>query len=1129
MKGLVDFAFQRVRVVLTLLFVSILFGVIAYMTIPRESDPDIPIPFVMVSIYLNGISPEDGERLLARPAELELKSIECLKQMDSFAYLGTVQILLEFETTCDVDQAVIDVREKVDAAKAKFPADAEEPVVSEFNAQTQFPIISVIVSGDAPEREIYRAARRLKDRLEGVSGVLEANLVGDREELLEIVVAPEILDTYNVTQSDIAAAVINNNQLVAAGRIDTGDGRFSVKIPGTFESLRDVMRLPVKVNPETGGVVTFADVADVRRTFMDADGFAYYNGRPAIAVDVTKRAGSNIIEVIEEVRAETAAEAENWPATLSYDFASDQSTYIADILSTLTSSIVTAILLVMIIVVAALGLRSATMVGIAIPTSFLIGFSLLSFSGMTLNMMVMFAMVLAVGMLVDGAIVIVELADRRMQEGMARGEAYLDAAKRMFWPIISSTGTTLAAFVPFLFWNDITGEYMKFLPLTLIYILTASLFVALIFLPVTATVLGDGIDRAGLLLARAYRAARGRIAGARTRSPAGENPEARPASDAEAPHSAAAELEQSDPLVLGGFYGAYARALNALIRRPFLVLAAAGIALWSILIVFDRAAPNVEYFIETDPDQIYVLVQARGNLSAQERLALVLDVEERLHDVEGVKGLYTSTGNDFGRDGTTPADTIGRVFVELLPYAERRSGREIMREIEWLVRDVPGVRVEVSEPPAGPPVGKDIQLELTAANYDELLAATYKARDFLRDARTDLNGAMVHAYTDIDETAPLPGVEWNLSVDREQAGRFGVDIGQIGAMVQLVTNGLLLDKYRPDDADDEIDIRVRYPEYAREITNLDLLRVRTNRGLVPISNFVTREPVPSVDRITRRDGARIMEVRANANSFADGTAIGQDKAIAQLREWLETGALGEGVRWRMRGADEETQAAAQFFAMAMLSALFMMAIILLMQFNSFYHALLTLSAVVLSVFGVLLGVALTGQYISVIMTGTGVVALAGIVVNNNIVLIDTFQHERRAGFGVTEAVLRTAVQRLRPVMLTTITTICGLLPMVFELNVNFAAGAISQGSQTSIWWVLLSSAVVFGLGFSTLLTLVLTPVLLAAPAYVPQNVMAGLRFLWRLARRIWDAVSGGGARGGRSGRPSGGPAPQPAE
>ena len=1139
MSGLVDFAFTRARVVLTLLFVAVLFGAISYATIPRESDPDIPIPFVMVSIYLTGISPEDGARLLAKPAELELESIECLKQMDSFSYQGTVQILLEFQTTCDVDQAVMDVREKIDAAKAKFPREAEEPVVSEFNAQTQFPIISVIVSGDAPERVIYQAARRLKDRLEAISGVLEANLVGDREELLEIIVAPEILETYNITQSEIAAAVLNNNQLIAAGRIDTGEGRFSVKIPGTFETLADVMSLPLKVNPETGGVVTFADVAQVRRSFVDADGFAYYNGRPAIAVDISKRAGANIIDVIDQVRAAAAEEAAGWPAALRYDFASDQSTVIADILRTLTSSIGTAILLVMIIVVAALGLRSAALVGIAIPTSFLIGFSLLNFSGMTLNMMVMFAMVLAVGMLVDGAIVIVELADRRMKEGFARGEAYCDAARRMFWPIISSTGTTLAAFVPFLFWNDITGEYMKFLPLTLIYVLTASLFVALIFLPVTATVLGNAIDGAGRRLKTAGAGLWRRAAGALGRAPAmakamtATSENARPANAAPAARGEAPptdSLETADPLMLKGFYGGYARTLNAMIRRPFLVLAAAAIILWTILWGFGKASPDVEYFIDTDPDQIYVLVQARGNLSARERLALVLDVERRLHDLDGVKGLYTSTGADFGRDSDTPADTIGRVFIELLPYAERRSGREIMREVEARVADMPGLRVEVSEPPAGPPIGKDIQLELSSRDDDVLLTATRKARDFLLSATTDLDGQSVHTYTDIDDTAPLPGIEWELAVDREQAGRFGVDVQMIGSMVQLVTNGLLLDKYRPDDAEDEIDIRVRYPEYAREITNLDLLRVRTSRGLVPISNFVTRTPKPAVDRITRRDRARIMEVRANANTFDDGRAIGQDKAIAQLKGWLESGALGDGVSWRLRGADEETQAAAQFFIMAMMSALFMMAIILLMQFNSFYHALLTLSAVVLSVFGVLLGIALTGQYISVIMTGTGIVALAGIVVNNNIVLIDTFQHVRRQGFGVADAVLRTSVQRLRPVLLTTITTICGLLPMVFELNVDYAAGQISQGSQTSVWWVLLSSAVVFGLGFSTLLTLALTPVMLAAPVFMPQSAAKAARLVWRAGKRLLAALTGGGGPFSRNRPPrADGPAHQPAE
>jgi multidrug efflux pump len=357
-------------------------------------------------------------------------------------------------------------------------------------------------------------------------------------------------------------------------------------------------------------------------------------------------------------------------------------------------------------------------------------------------------------------------------------------------------------------------------------------------------------------------------------------------------------------------------------------------------------------------------------------------------------------------------------------------------------------------------------------------------RAFMESDAVIVSRQEVPTYMDYEDSLPLPGIEWSMEIDRALAGRYGLSVQEAGGMLQLVTDGLLVDKYRPDDADEEIDIRVRFPEDDRSILALDRISVSTPDGAVPLSNFVKREARPQVDRVVRRDGRRVIDVKANGNTRVEGHPVSQDVAIAEMKSWLQSGALGEDIDWIMRGADEETNAAAQFFMGAMAAALFMIAMILLLQFNNFYHAALTLTAVFFSVFGVLLGIALTGQYLSVIMTGVGIVALAGIVVNNNIIFIDTYQHLRRKGLPVRDAALRTAVQRIRPVLLTTGTTILGLLPMVFELNVDFIDGSISRGSTTSDWWVLLSSAVVYGLLFSTLLTLVLTPVLLAAPAVI---------------------------------------------
>ncbi|MFT6541283.1 MAG: multidrug efflux pump [Maricaulis maris] len=1063
MTGIVDFAIGRARMILAIFVCALIAGLIAFATLPREADPDIPFPFVIVVVPLDGISPEDAERLIVRPTETEMRAIEGLEELNGTASLGAGTLVAEFDVPFDADQSVLDVREAVDMARREYPEDVREPVIREFNSALA-PTIAVQIYGEAPERALFRTARALEDELEALPQILQVDIQGLREEVLEIVIDPARLETYGVTYAQLFNAVQSNNRLIAAGSLDSGEARFQVKVPGLFEEADDALNLPLTRSGDT--VVTLQDVASVRRTFKDADSFARYNGAPAYTLQVVRRSGENIMETAAAVRALTNEAATNWPETIRHDFSLDLSTYVRDSLQSLTSSIMLAIILVLIIVVAALGLRSALLVGIAIPSSFLFSFLLLDLYGLTVNFMVMFAMVLAVGLLVDGAIVVVEYADRKLAEGETRKQAYASAGKRMFWPIVSSTGTTLAAFVPFLFWNSIPGQYMAFLPLTLIFVLSSALVMALIFLPTLGSVFGR---KGGTVDA----------------------------------NSAVARLnaqEDSDPADLPGLTGIYARTIARLVKRPAMVSLGALIIVVGVVFSFGATASNMrtEFFLDAEPEQLYVFVRARGNLSPTEQYELALEAETRLQDIEGIKGYYTVAGTPPGRSpfdgvGAAPADTVARIFVEFEPFGQRPNGRLIEREIREAMVGIPGVIIEVRPFQQGPPVGKDIQVELRSNDATALEAATRLVRGFI----DQMDGA-----TDIDDTLPLPGVEWRLDVDREEAGRFGADVTQLGAAVQLVTTGTLVGRYRPDDAEEEVDIRVRFPAADRDISRLDDLRVNTSTGAVPISNFVTREARQRIDSISRRDGKRVLIVRANADEGYAGNLL-----LTELRDWIDAGiadgTFPRSVEINYLGADEENAEAGAFFGSAMLASLFMMAVILLWQFNNFWHVVLTLQAVVLSVVGVLLGVMLTFPYISILFLGTGVVTLAGIVVNNNIVLIDTFQRLRGLGMPVDEAIVRTAAQRLRPVMLTTITTIFGLLPMVFQLNADFAHGTLSIGGPASEWWVQLSAAVVWGLGFSTLLTLLLTPVLLGAP--------------YRIARWLGFDLEGAGTK--RAGDP----------
>jgi len=1048
MNDFIDAAIARTRTVMTLMVLMVMAGVSAYIAIPKEADPDIQIPVFYVSIIHPGISPEDAERLLIKPMETELRSLEGLDEITSIASTGHAGIILEFDVSFDKDDALADVREKVDLAQAELPGDTEEPIINEFNTSL-FPVLIVTLSGDVPERTLFQHARHLQDEVEAsVPTVLSANLVGHREELLEVIIDPSRMESYDVSQAELINAVTLNNRLVAAGAVNTGEGRFSIKVPGLFEDREDILNLPIKVSGE--GVVTLSDIADIRRTFKDVAAIARFNGQPAIALEITKRIGENIVDNNQQVIDVVEQFSENWPDEIQVNYTLDASTWIFRALGSLQASIITAIALVMIVCVAALGMRSAILVGIAIPTSFMIGFLFLSIMGMTINMMVMFGMLLSVGILVDGAIVVVEYADRKMAEGLDRLDAYSLGAKRMFWPIASSTATTLAAFLPMLFWPGVSGQFMSYLPITLIVVLTASFITAMLFLPVLGSLVGKTEDQDSDVLRL--------LAGA----------------------------ESGDVRALPGFTGNYVRMLDKLVHHPFMVLSAAGLILFVTIFSYGRFGNGVEFFVDTEPEQAIILVSARGNLSAMDMQLLAQDVEHIALSTPGVRTVFSQAGTAVGgggrgRGGDTPPDLIARMTIELDKYEERRKGAIILEEIRQATAILPGINVEVRKRENGPPTGKDIQIELTSDNNEALLATTKFIRDYI-----DSNDM---GLIDVQDSRPLPGIEWVLSVDREMAGRFGADITTVGATVQLVTNGILIGNYRPDDAEDEVDIRVRYPYEFRNVAQIDQLRIRTNSGLVPMSNFVTRSPQQQVSTIERIDGHRRYEIKANtAVDPVTGDKLNVDEMNIQLEEWLDTQTIDPRVSIRFRGANEEQAAAEAFLGKAFLAALFLMFIILLTQFNSFYYSVLTLSTVVLSTVGVLLGMMITGQTFSIIMTGTGVVALAGIVVNNSIVLIDTYQRLLEDGMDEIEATLRTAGQRLRPILLTTITTMLGLLPMAIQVNVDFFSRGVTIGGPVAAWWIQLSTAIIYGLGFSTLLTLILVPVLLVAPSMIRKSI-----------------------------------------
>jgi multidrug efflux pump len=778
-------------------------------------------------------------------------------------------------------------------------------------------------------------------------------------------------------------------------------------------------------------LVTLRDIADVRRTFLDANTYLRYNGQPAIAIEVTKRIGENIVDTIKRVKESVELTKGSIPQGMKIDYSFDQSYWIDSQLTHLTNAILLAIALVMVVVVAALGLRSGLIVGFSIPASFLIGFLCLSIGGYTLNMMIMMGLLITVGLLVDNGIIVVEFADRKMTEGLSKRDAFSQAARRMFWPVVSSTAVTLAAFAPMLFWPGVTGKFMSYLPLTMIFIMSASMVVALIFLPAIGALVGKPED-AHPQTARVVRLS-----------------------------------ESGDLYEIGGWVGQYVRVVGFAVRRPFVILGIVALALIAIITALFLFNKGVEFFVQSDSNDATVYVRARGNLSANEKRDLVVEAEKRIIGTSGVHAIYTVSGSSGGGRNSAPIDTIGRVAIELHPYEVRGPSKPIWAEIRNRLENMPGIYVELSEDQGGPPTGKAIQIEVGSESYALLDDVTNKIRQHL-DTLPGLR--------DIEDSRSLPGIEWALTIDREEAGRFGADVGTVGAAVQLVTNGIKVGEYRPDDSEDEIDIRVRYPMENRGLGALDELRVNTRGGSVPITNFVTRKGQQQVNRLQRVDGLRVWVVRAGVN-LEKGYNISE--RIGTIRKWISDNGFDKQVRIKFRGSDEQQNESGTFLIIAFAIALLVIGGILLIQFNNFWHVFVILSAVILSIFGALLGMLIEGQAFSIIMSGVGIVALIGVMVNHNIVLVDTFHHLLDQGFKPMDAIIRTGIQRMRPVLLTTWTAIFGLLPLMYKFDVNFFDRSIHFGGPSADWWVPLATAIVYGLGFSTLLTLVVTPALLA--------------------------------------------------
>ncbi len=1029
MQGLINTVLKHDKAVILILLAIFLFGITNYINLPKEENPDIQIPMLYIPIVLQGISPEDSEKLLIKPLERKFKSISGVDEMRAYAYEGGGYVILEFQSNIDIKKAINDVRAQIDEAKPEMPSNIRDITVREIN-MSLFPVLNIILTGDLTDRDFKSVSKNLKDKIESIPEILSVSVNGDREEVVEINISQKVFDTFKLNLDDISKIIARNNFLIQAGSLSTETGSFSIKVLGILDKVNDIRNMPIKV--ENGNILRMKDIGEVRETYKDYQTIARVNGKKAVVLEVSKRTGTNILNVIDDVKKIINNERKYLPSNLNIIYSQDSSKRIKDMISELLNSIIVAIFIVFLVIVYELGLRSAILVSIAIPGSFFIGIIIIGFMKLTINIIVLFSLILSIGMLVDAAIVVTEYADRQMIGGMNRLDAYRKAATHMFWPSVAASLTTKIVFLPLLFWPGTTGKFMRYLPLTLVSTLLGSLFMALMFIPVLGSYFGKP----------------------------------KKLSQEEIVHINA--IESGDFEKLHGINKKYYKFLDKALKKPKMTIVSIFGLLIGVIVLFSIFNVGFEFFPKIEPNNATLDIRARGNLSIQEKNNIMSEVEGRILDMKNeVRVFYVKTG--VIDRALINSDIIGRVFLEFEDWKKRPKADAILLTMKNKLQSIPGILVQTNKESKGPSSGKEVQIQLVSRNSEALEESVERVLKYM----SDING-----FTDIEDGKPLPMLDYQLVIDREKAALNGVDIASLNSVVPLITDGVTIAKFRGDKYDEEIDINMRFNIGDRDIDVLKTLNVSTINGMIPITNFVEIVPIKKVPSIERTNALRSKLIQANvspgvvANNL---TKILSEKKSHDL-EWNKDVALN------FKGQEKDMKQTKQFLSSAFGSAILGMTITLVLQFNNIFMAGLILTAVFFSFIGVLVALLLTMQPFGVVMCGVGVITLAGIVVNNNILLIDAYLTLVREGVERFKAIEQAAISRLRPILLTSITTAIGLLPMVFSMSINLLDLEVDFGAPSSQWWVQLSTSISGGVLFATILTLFFTPSVLTLHA-----------------------------------------------
>jgi len=1080
-----SFAVDHPTMVAVLTLIILVMGLSAYIGIPKESSPEIVVPNIIVNTFYPGVAPKDMETLVTRPLEEELNTIGDVKEITSVTTEGVSSINVEFDAGVDMEDALARVREKVDIAKPEIPEAAEEPQILEINF-AQFPIMQVNVSGPYSLVRLREVAEDLQDALEQIPSVLEVQLSGGLEREVKVDVDLAKLKFYDLAFDDVVEAIQQENVTTPGGGIDVGEVKYLVRIPGEFETTAPIA--DIVITTRNGRAVYVRDVATVDFGFKDRDSYARLDAAAVVSLAVKKRTGENIIETADAVRATIARLQPGFPPGTVVKVTSDQSEDIADMVASLENNIISGLILVVAVLLFFLGLRTAWFVGLAIPLSMLVSFLVMQAAGFSMNMVVLFSLILALGMLVDNAIVITENIYRFREQGWDRPSAAKFAVGEVAIPIIASTATTLAAFLPMAFWPGIVGEFMKYLPLTLIITLSASLFVALVIIP---SLCGQFLELETAPSRPLTRTARGLLLGLAVLAVV----------LLLAANWLSALLLLATVFAVFGFHKLvgtplsrwfmnealpvviddYERRLRWSLDHRLMVLGAAFGVLILTVLTFSVFSKGVEFFPEDiPPGTVYVQIEGPVGTRVEQTDQIAQRIERELaglpgrEDVESVVATVGSrVANDFGPSNGTHLGTIAVNFVDFqVRQTDAFVTMERMRQT--VGTEIAGADVSVERPQEGPPTGAPISLELIGEDADTLRMLADRIVNLLETSP-------VFARLDGLENDLAGGrPELTVDVDRERAALYGLNTAQVGRVVRAAINGVEASKFR--DGKDEYDITVRLaPAYRENLGALeDLTLVPEDGGQVPLSSVATLRVGTGFSDVRRKDLDRVATVSSDVRSgYNQNAVLAEVQAlVAGFEEQLPA---GYSMRWG--GQQEDQQEAERFLSGAFVVALLLIGFILVWQFDSITKPLIILTSVILSTIGVLVGLLVFQMPFGIIMSGVGVISLAGVAVNNAIVLIDyTDILREREGLTRREAVVKAGRTRFRPVVLTAITTVLGLVPLGVGMNFDFIGfySALRPdfywGGEQAAWWGQMAVAVIVGLSFATVLTLLVVPV-----------------------------------------------------